>query len=191
MANNCFYNMRIKGAEKDVKEFIDILTYKHPDKLHFARIFSAEIVQTDSRDNLYIADICGDCAWSVYSCMCTGPMSYYMSHHKADSTLSNISIESKRLHLDIEIYSTEIGMGFAEHYLIKQGNTEIDEEVKYNEYYYDDIDPFMTTHDAPEEEIKRFNEWKKEYNLPKNLTLDDLDEDNCICIGGFDIVYHI
>lgn len=157
MANNCFYNMRIKGAEKDVKEFIDILTYKHPDKLHFARIFSAEIVQTDSRDNLYIADICGDCAWSVYSCMFTGPMSYYTSHHKADSTLSNISIESKRLHLDIEIYSTKIGMGFAEHYLIKQG----------------------------------FNKWKKEYNLPKNLTLDDLDEDNCICIGGFDIVYHI
>ena len=191
MANNCCYEMKIKGKETNVKEFLTIIQYKHPKEIHFARIFSAEILnEYTDKNNQYIAEVAGDCVWSVYYCMFTGFATYYTDTCKEIPTLSNIPKESKRLNLDIEIYSTEPGMCFAEHYIVKNGNIEIDETTHYERHYYESVDP-LTIYDPSEEEIKNFNEWKKEWNLPDDLTLDQLDDNDCVEIGGFNKGYHI
>ena len=85
----------------------------------------------------------GYCAWSVYSCMLeTGQDGLgvtYLDHHKDDKTSRAVSIveASKILNLDIEIFSSESGCCFTEHYLIKHGELEVNEEGKYYVMFID------------------------------------------------------
>ena len=103
MANNCLYDMRVKGKKKDVLEFIDILNYKS--KICFYRIFSAyQDSEYEYDGDKCAVQITGDCAWSVWLCMFSGDGTYFgedATKPKKDGT-SNILIESKRLNLKIE-----------------------------------------------------------------------------------------
>lgn len=121
-------------------------------KKHFYRVFDADVMEEGEQDDKYYAIITGDCAWSVHSCMMSGPYSYY-SDNVNDNELrkehsTTLVLESKSLKLKIEVYSAEPGMGFAEHYLIDNGKILVDEEFEYNEFYLGD---YKTKEEAEEE----------------------------------------
>lgn len=179
MANNCGYNMKVVGdSEANVNEFCQILSYQHPDDRYFSRIFEAYVYRTEHINNQYIAYISGDCAWSVYSCMCAGPFTYYTDRDIDNLSVTNLALETKRLHLVVEIYSEEPGVGFAEHIIYDNGEEIEMEERDFSEYWLDDFESA--------------EEFEDEYDL--TLTpqqKEHLLKEGYITIGGYDEVFTI
>jgi hypothetical protein len=161
MANICLGYINVRGYKDNVEEFIQILQadYSYCNKEnyfeyvvdrnnfshipHFFRIFETNIIEDVMLSGVYrcvILDI--ECAWSVYCCMFNGPHSYYYNFqrdHLGNHFGTHILQESKRLNLEIEIWSYESGMAFQEHYKICSGILVKDEEYNFNEYYIEDI----------------------------------------------------
>ena len=81
-----------------------------------------------------IAVIIGDCAHSVYTCMCKGEHTYANDFPEGSTSLQE---ESKILNLEIECYSEEIGSEFMEHYHYCNGNELADEERVFKVLYDD------------------------------------------------------
>ena len=169
MANNCMYSMLIVGEKENVNEFEQMMQYSHPQNICFARIFEAyESRRFLLKDGRTAVQLDGDCAWSVFSCMMEGYGTYYSDHKdNSDTKLTTLTHEGERLRLDIEIFSEEPGIGFTEHYRIINGQIIVYDCLDYEECWYD------------EDEFDSFEDFKKEYNIPDNITEDDLDE------GGF------
>ena len=122
MANICDYEMRIIGKKESVKEMIDILKDIYG---FFSIDFNDDWILEDER---YVAVVFGECNWSVWSSM-------------IENKNPDIIFESKRLSLEIEIHSTEEGCDLSEHYLIKNGNVEIEKTGNY----YDCLDIVFIT----------------------------------------------
>lgn len=99
--------------------------------------------------------MCGDCAWSVYSCMCEGGIGTYCKpgeeqKDKEGRFLTTIANLSALLNLEIEIVSDEPGMAFSEHYYYKNGEEIVGDCIDYppeDEMYPDlgnrDIDEYL------------------------------------------------
>lgn len=139
--------------------------YSNSDK-HFFRVDSVHEEKTvevkgDGKIAKYLH---GVCAWSVYSCMMPGTYTYYFDaisgvHGElALEHATNLLLASEELGLDIEVYSKEPGVGFAEHYLIKQGELEIDDETEYRCQW--DEDPV-----SGEEEIVEFGGFNEAWHI--------------------------
>ena len=173
MANNCVYNLKVIGdTKKSVEEFIQMMTYSHPSGRYFARFFSADPEPIEENNGRYSTKVFGDCAWSVYSCMCDGPSTYYRDLPGGELTC--LQIETRRLGLTVEVFSEEPGIGFAEHYIFHKGKWLVNEERDFHEYWLDDdfdsIDDFM-----------------KEYELDLSPEqIEFLEENGYVQIGGFD-----
>lgn len=143
MANICNYSMRAKGKKKNIEEFIKIMkanydynTMQFTADRHMFRIFEANLVTDIDNvdDDIYAVTIDGYCAWSVYACMFEGKYTYYSENKESfgnEFRGTTIPIESERLSLDIEIFSEETEIGFTEHYIVRKGTIELDEEVEY------------------------------------------------------------
>ena len=173
MANNCFYDLKIVGEKNNVDELIKILQHKHP-ALRMYRVFSADVYDECFLPNgQYFAIICGDVAWSIYSSMLEGRLKSSINN------LTDIESESKRLNLTVEIFSSEPGACFQEHYIINKGEIEVDECPEYNEYWFDRSDYNGKT----EEEC--FTMFCEEYEL-ENITLNDLEDGSVYKTGGLD-----
>ena len=186
MANNCEYTMKVVGTKKNIDEFIQVMqadydyqtkTFKYVRHIG-EKVFEAELYEQNSReDKLSEAWIKGYCAWSVSICMFGGEHSYYNDFKKrADCRSTTIPIESKKLNLDIEIYSSEPGCEFQEHYLVRKGKVEIDETTEYLCLY---VDEFKTKKEAEENFNEKFS--KEEWE----------GRTDCIERGGFDWEWHI
>ena len=81
-------------------------------------------------------ELFGTCAWSVGSCMLDEYASYY-AEHKANPAYSHqycLEQASKDLDLKIELFSTEPGCQFTEHYVIQEGAVQTREVFSYEEY---------------------------------------------------------
>lgn len=126
---------------------------------HFHRIFNAYI---DEEEEDYM-EISGDCAWSIESCC----RAYGYSNG-----IDLLSVNSKELELNVEIYSQESGMAFEEHYLYKKGECLVNECVPWCEYY---VDP---------EEFPTLEDYNREYGT--NLTEEDKVSDVIYETGGFE-----
>lgn len=189
MPNYCCYNMQVTGEKKEnIEEFIQVLQadYNYRTKeftapRHMFRVFTADPSDIVPYHGKYACNIVGDCAWSVYSCMMEGPFSYYSEvaeEHPDDFRGTTLIKESELLDLDIEVFSEEPGMGFAEHYLISKGDKIIDEEEPLQTYYFD-------------EEEDSYEEFQK--NTGCTMSKDELmDEyDGWYTIGGFNQVFAI
>lgn len=152
MPNYCNYQMKVVGKKENVEELIKIMkanydygTMKFDYERHMGgRVFEAEDNGIEEIENgLHETYISGYCAWSVYSCMFDGDHTYYHNLKKnyGDQCRSTtVPIESKKLNLDIEIYSEECGCCFQEHYLIRKGDIEVDDCVDWNEYCIDEYE---------------------------------------------------
>ena len=106
MANICDFDMLVRGKPDDVDTFYRYLTDYDNSPKYFARIFTAEIDnESVSAEGIKTAKIFGDCAWSVYSCMCEGDYTYY--NDDSEQKLTCLRLATKELNLEVEIRSTE------------------------------------------------------------------------------------
>ena len=154
MANNCYFEMKIKGTAEDCgKWYKRMISYDEPNYFH--RIFSADIYEEGDIDKEHYMCIAGECAWSLDTCRRTS----------GDSEGKDLfAMNSQELSIDMEVYSSEPGMAFQEHYIYKHGECLNEECIDYEEIFYD------------KEMYENFEKFKNKYNLPKNVTEDDLDE---------------
>lgn len=177
MTNNCLYTMKVIGnSEKDIDTFVGMLTYENMEK-YFSRIFSADPYDKVCENNRWSVMVAGDCAWSVYSCMCDGDYTYYTS--RGDTHLTNLAEATEELGLVVEIFSQEPGIGFAEHYIYDNGECLVSAEEDYQEYWNDG-------------EFDTAQEFMEEYDLDlSEEQIRQLEEEGYVSIGGFDEVFTI
>lgn len=207
MPNLCTGFMNVRGRADCVDEFIAILQanysyYANKDNgdytwsadpknfshiPHFFRVFDAYLMD----DPVYhgacykAVVISYELAWSVYSCMFPGPFTYYgdfQNEHPNQHFGSNILIESKRLQLEIEIWSYEPGMGFQEHYKICSGILVKNEEFSFKGLWLEDYSNYEEfKKDCTDPEIalteQQFNERIKEENYWYEYGLQEEDVD--------------
>lgn len=163
MANNCDFSMRITGGEAEIKELISMLRWEGDFKENgLGRVYSfdvdSDVLPTDLAD-VYQVDGFGDCAWSVLTAMCT-------EYREGAPSLES---ETKRLGLVVEVYSSEPGCQFQEHYLFVKGDVICSECVDYQEHW-------VEGHDS----LDAYNE-----ENGTSFTEDMVNENGDVCIGGF------
>lgn len=164
MANECYFEMRVKGKTTDVDNFIKTMVTDKASK-RFRGIYTADVYDEQSDGRHKTADICGDCAWSVNSCMIDPGA-------RKNTGITTLKNQSRLLRLEIEVYGSEPGMGFQEHYLYQNGMEMQYKAVDYHELYFADEKEFNSSMEAGEIE---------------GYTWDDVDEGGYIKTGGFSI----
>lgn len=164
MANNCFYEMKIKGSRESCNKWLQRMkSYDEPS--HFYRMFEVYVDDEYGTESEYCMQLSGDCAWSLESCC------------RASGYSNGIDLfaeNTEELNIVMEAYSTEPGIGFQEHYIYNNGQCEAEECVDYTELYWD------------KDDFPSFDDFKKEYNLEDDISEDDLDEGEYIHQGGFE-----
>lgn len=149
MPNYCDYSMCVRGTKANVEEFIKVIqadydyhTMEFSHDRHMFRVFEAECNELeDCVDGTFRVEINGYCAWSVESCMLEDGYYRRMKDEYPDNFRgTTLLIESKKLNLDIEVYSEECGCCFQEHYVIKNGEMVCDECVDLEEYFVDEYE---------------------------------------------------
>lgn len=88
----------------------------------------------------------------------------------------SLESESERLNLALEVFSSEPGVGFQEHYIIVNSEVVVEECEDYEE-----IDLNLYRHDKIEEVITDFC---KEFNISRKDFDKRLDEDHVYSYGG-------
>lgn len=181
MPNICEFNMKVIGKDKNVSEFLEMLTdYDLPK--HFWRVFDDTLTVTkhpdDSKDET-TAYISGDCAWSIYACMTDEEHSYAADHPEEGTSLQK---ESERLSLSIEVFSWAPEMGFSEHFAYQNGETLAEETCDYGELYVDDL---IVEYGSLSEAVANCD------YLPETLTEADVDENGEVRVGGFKVEWSI
>lgn len=175
MSNDCTFSMFVAGRKESVQKAYRRLSYEDDTSPHFARIKDLEQpgepwAQSDDGEVVLMA-FYGCCAWSVESCMRgVYEIAYY---HANPDELTTLELTARELDVDIEVYSCEPGMGFAEHYRYEgsSGRCIEDETVDYRELYFVDQEDFEENREA--------------YGVPEGITYEDLDDGN-YRDGGFD-----
>ena len=190
----CDFLMRVRGKKENVEEFIDVMgtdclatysskngvgktrydCYGNSDR-HFWNInefFHSKVEEL--KNGMVIVDIRGYCAYSVYSCMFDGQHTYQEWYPDGGGT--TLLCESKKLKLEIEVYSSEPVYEFMEHYHIKNGELLLEEVIDYEEYYLDDY-----------ADVQELNEC-----CGTQFTQEDWDNaDDYISVGGIEWKFSI
>lgn len=162
MANNCYYEMKIKGARSNCEEWVKRMKRKGESN-NFYRIFSVDVFEEGNCDDSYYMKLCGDCAWSLEHCCRTSGC----------PEVDLFCINTKELNLTMEAYSEECGYCFQEHYLYIKGKCVANECVDWFEYYWD------------KSEYKTFDEYKNDTDLSDDIDESRFDEDGYYYEGGF------
>ena len=147
MPNICSYSMRIKGSKEAIKRIMGCLTGDYdyeegaekPAHKHFFRVFDAEQIKEPKKvdGEKYVVTIWGTCAWSVYSCMCSGEHTYY-NDQMHNPNFNGTTLEEQSKDCEIEVFSEETGNGFSEHYIYKYGECIKDDCIDIVEGGYDE-----------------------------------------------------
>jgi hypothetical protein len=170
--------MRAVGTKENIEEFIKVMnagydygTMEFDYDRHMFRVFEAVSDEIDEYDDgVFAVTINGYCAWSVRSCMFDdGYYGRIKERYSDDFRGTTLLLESKKLGLNIEVFSEESGMCFQEHCMIDKGEVVIDECIDYEEHYIGDFDT-----------IEEYNE---EYGT--NFTEDMIQDEEYIYIGGY------
>lgn len=150
MPNYCSYEMKIKGSKSAIERVLNCLkadyNYKEgkPAHKHFFRVFSVneyEGVIEKNSDNTYTKQVWGDCAWSVYCCMCKGGATYYDEFKKdLGENFMGTNLYEQSQDCEIEVFSEEEGNGFSEHYIFENGECWLEESERIQTEYTDDED---------------------------------------------------
>ena len=162
MANDCEFSMKIKGKKNNCNEWLKKLE-SYSEENHFWRIFDSEVIFEEGTDDKYEMEIVGYCAWSLLSCCIDGY-----------TDVDLFAINTGNLNLVMEAYSAEEGIGFQEHYIYNRGVCECSECEDCTWYFWD------------KEEYPEFNLFKKENNVPDEITEELFDNEGWCRIGGLD-----
>ena len=164
MPNYCDYEMKIKGSKEAINRVVNCLKAEYnygagkPEHKHFFRIFEAyvddEMEKND--DGTFTQFVSGYCAWSVYSCMCSGEHTYY-SDCKDDfgKDFMGTTLFEQSEDCEIEVFSEEDGMEFSEHYIFKKGRCVLDDCVKIS-YTNDDDYVCLNPHREAPNDVYRW-----------------------------------
>lgn len=169
MANNCDFEMNIAGEKAAVNEFVQMLKWEGPfEEQGLGRIYDFDEIEVKTLAKVNDKELIslqggGDCAWSVLTAM--------MQEYRKD--FPSLESETKRLGLALEVWSSESGCTFQEHYIIDKGNVLVDECVTYIEYWPDCMD---------EEEIEALC---KQEGISKEAFEEIIDRDGFYGAGGF------
>ena len=170
MPNICIGTVKVRGYKDNVEEFTRIIQsnydYSKPDldfhKPHFCRIFEAYIASYETYGLLAVAEYDISCAWSVAACMLPGKFSYYADTKDGINGIKTYGTHlleiGKKLNLDVEIFSSEPGMGFQEHYRIQSGIMCEDECTEYHELYIGEYETYQDLIDDYGEDDKFIKE---------------------------------
>lgn len=153
MPSYCDFEMKVTGSKNNVREFLNVLKRKDCDEPHFQRIIEASVYKEETLENSsYTAYIKGCCAWSVHTCMLNGDGTYNNDIEDEEQTIT-LESESERLGINIEVWSKETSLGFAEHYIYQSGeevlnecfsceytSEETDEDTDLDKEFYKNID---------------------------------------------------
>lgn len=154
--------MLVKGRKEDCDKWLaKMKSYDEPN--HFFRIFDATVIEEYEENGGHCMRISGDCAWSLYSCCIDGY-----------PTVDLFTENTRELHLKMEVYSSEPGMCFQEHYIYEYGECLANESRDYTEYYWD------------RREYPDFEEYRREEDIPDDVKESDFNEEIC-SVGGFPV----
>jgi hypothetical protein len=140
MANNCDFNARVAGKKEDVDKVIAFMDEHHYD---YCDVLPSED-ESDYEEDVYVY---GTVKWSLVSAwnMDKFKTTMYVKDDTRDEIFDKVlqNLEKNRIEnpslLDIkgdyilEAFSEEIGNGFQEHYVVKNGELVIDDARDYRE----------------------------------------------------------
>lgn len=157
MANCCYYDVRVFGFknEEDKTAFLRVFdnNYHNPNFSNVTEVYATKTNCLDNRQpymalyDAYIEEhedgvvqITGDCKWSVATSMLGNCPSYYWDCHRDGAKHPYTCLEelSKKYGVIIEVFSEEGGMGFKEHYVVKEGKVVYESCVDWESYYAED-----------------------------------------------------
>lgn len=131
MANICYFELKVWGDNDSIKELEDLLSGRGKgEKKTIGRAY--DFTYTEVSDGEAFG--CGNCAWSVASAL-------------INITTPSLESELKRLGLTVEIYSSEPGMCFQEHFVFYKGVAALHE---LEEDYYE-----VCVEEDSDEEIRK------------------------------------
>lgn len=169
--NWCSYEMRVRGD----REAVDEMCRRMGDmghRPHFWFVSDAEKTVTE-HDGMVVAEFAGRCPWSIRCCMLDGEYTY-ADARASDGEATSLGATARELGLDVEVFSCEPRMGFAEHYLYGADGTAIEETTDYKEVPW-----FRDTYPT-------FAELDEEYGLTeRGVTEDDFGGGDRAVIGGY------
>ena len=156
MANDCNYEMKIRGSKKAINRVIACLKADYnymegkPSHKHFFRVFSVydDDDLYDNGDGTFTKFVFGCCAWSVWTCMLEGNNTYYNDvKNNHPDTFMGTSLYEQSKDCEIEVFSEEFGMCFSEHYYFKNGIKVVDEDTEATCEFDEDTDEEKITND--------------------------------------------
>ena len=172
MANCCYFILKAKGfkSEEDQNAFMAVFSNNFGATEHgcdtskpYMAIYAG--AGTYAENGIVTAE--GDCKWSVKTSMLS--CGYYARERSSDDKLTCLEKLSKQYGIIIEVYSEEVGIGFQEHFVIKNGEMETEECVDYGEFFigdsYEEFDKECRSQFAEikdDEECQSIANWSKE-----------------------------
>lgn len=166
MANYCYYTAKAIGSKEAVEEFARILARENEftnSGIGSATDFEWEPAEKTHAKGIWTIEGQGSCGWSIVS----GMMEEGSSDRYPVRTLES---ETERLHIAVELYSSEPSIGFQEHVVIVNGQVMENQCVEYEEYFLEnglnDLASFNEKHGTA-------------------CTERDINHNGEICFGGF------
>ena len=130
MPNYCDFQVKLTGYIEDIIRFYNACNVpyygKKDDPEHFYRVFNIiiEEIKPIEKPQHYVAYMSGYCAWSIATCFTN------KGYHASETEGNGITLSMLTEYcpdLVIEMFSTEPGLQFSEHLLIKDGTFFINE----------------------------------------------------------------
>lgn len=181
MANCCEVNFKIVGEKKHIEFMLRSLQQEKGIFVGRGMSMYETPNYEDLGDGKFACEGFGDVKWSIRSAlfdnaisMRENPSMWYFGEDVDVNKIQFVTLAeaSKLFNVDVEMYSTEPWCCFAEHYLIKDGEIIIDEQVPYFEMYHE----YLT-----DETIAEIEE-----GLGRKLLEDEIGgNDDYIIIGGY------
>lgn len=141
MANCCYYDLRAYGKTETVDKAMEFIKSHSPEY----EVHDEKLSEDGKTRDVYAH---GWCKWSATSAWNLDKYAPFdeLFGEDIDVLLKEILDERKALpslleikdDISIELYTEEDGMGFAEHYIIVNGEIKLDDTRHYEEIYDDD-----------------------------------------------------
>ncbi len=182
MGNICSFGIKVVGEKDNVMKFFDAMEQKNGIYMgRGAEIYDIDITENHNNKSLISAKAFGLCKWSVLSSLINSAISMRTSPEDWTNGKDVISGKikvltlceaSKLYNVNVEIFSEECELCFAEHYVVLKGDLTTNEECEYREYY---LDVFETKEEA-------------EKKLGINITKENWEK-GWFSTGGYDCIF--
>lgn len=150
MANMCEFKMQVKGTSENIELFFRALTQSNT--VWMGRGACADIEYYD-KDNMAI--ITGWCKWSIQSALIDDAISMREQKEEGEGIWCQTEIDKvkefftlfeacAKYHVNMEVYSCEVGCEFQEHLKYENGNI-INESTDYTEIFDEDSQEWVST----------------------------------------------